>query len=116
LAWKIFAEETLGCYSVESYHYTMAELMAEAKSVKHEGFVFYTADGTSAKIKSPYYLTLKWVARNPRTDKLVDLNKDIKYNIDEEYYPLIDAIRANIYEYTAMDEQERLAWVRAQLL
>jgi hypothetical protein len=43
------------------------------------------------------------------------LNKDIKHNIDEEYYGLIDAIRANIVEYTAMDEQARLAWVREQL-
>jgi hypothetical protein len=25
---------------------------------------------------------------------------------------LVDAIRANIVEYTAMDEQARLAWVR----
>jgi len=112
VAWKIFAEDTLGCYSVESYHYTMAELMADAKKVKHEGFVFYTVDGTSAKIKSPYYLTSKWVARNPRTDKLVDLNNDIKQKLDEEYYPLVDAIRANIAEYSALDEQARLAWVR----
>ncbi len=28
---------------------------------------------------------------------------------------LVDAIRANIVEYTAMDEQDRLAWVRRQL-
>jgi hypothetical protein len=52
------------------------------------------------------------VARNPRTDKLVDLNKDIKQNLDEEYYPLVDAIRANIVEYTALNEQARLEWVR----
>jgi len=32
--------------------------------------------------------------------------------LDEEYYPLIDAIQSNIVEYTAMGEQERLAWVR----
>ena len=28
---------------------------------------------------------------------------------------LVDKIRANIVEYTAMDEQSRLAWVREQL-
>jgi hypothetical protein len=28
---------------------------------------------------------------------------------------LVDAIRANITEYTAMDEQGRLAWVRNYL-
>jgi len=100
---------------VESFYTSMGQLLEEVKTVKHEGFVFYTDDGVSAKIKSPYYLTSKWVARNPRTDKLVDLNKDIKQNLDEEYYPLVDAIRANIVEYTAMDEQARLGWVRNYL-
>jgi hypothetical protein len=103
---------SLNCYFAESTTTNMVRLKQMAKECKHEGYVFYTDEGVSAKIKSPYYLTSKWVARNPRTDKLVDLNKDIKHNIDEEYYPLVDAIRANIVEYTAMDEQARLAWVR----
>jgi hypothetical protein len=102
----------LNCFHAESFTTNMAQLQVMAKECKHEGFVFYTEDGVSAKIKSPYYLTSKWVARNPRTDKLVDLNKDIKHNLDEEYYPLVDAIRANITEYTAMNEQTRLSWVR----
>ena len=104
--------ELFKCYVPESYTTNMVRLKQMAKECKHEGFVFYTVDGISAKIKSPYYLTSKWVARNPRTDKLIDMNKDIKHNLDEEYYPLVDAIRANIVEYTAMDEQARLAWVR----
>ena len=112
IVWKFFAEYDLKCFFAESYHMTIAELQVAVKEVKHEGFVFYTATNVSSKIKSPYYLTSKWVARNPRTDKLVDLNNDIKRNLDEEYYPLVDAIRANIVEYTAMDEQARLAWVR----
>jgi hypothetical protein len=102
----------LNCYSPASLTISLGQLVEMSKEVKHEGFVFYTEYGVSAKIKSPYYLTSKWVARNPRTDKLVDMNKDIKQNLDEEYYPLVDAIRANIVEYTAMDEQSRLAWVR----
>jgi hypothetical protein len=100
------------CNVPESVTTNMARLKQMAKECKHEGYVFYTEDGLSAKIKSPYYLTSKWVARNPRTDKLVDLKRDIKQNLDEEYYPLVDAIRANIVEYTALDEQARLAWVR----
>lgn len=91
---------------------TVGELLDTVKTVRHEGFVFYGRDGVSAKLKSPYYLTSKWVARNPRTDKLVDMKNDIKKNLDEEYFGLVDAIRANIVEYTAMDEQARLAWVR----
>jgi len=107
-----YAMSHLKCGYAEAVHTTVGELVAMSKKVKHEGFVFYTEDGRSAKIKSPYYLTSKWVARNPRTDKLVNMQADIKKNLDEEYYPLVDAIRANIVEYTAMDEQARLAWVR----
>jgi len=103
------------CHVPEHYKVSLGELKTMARECRHEGYVFYTADGVSAKIKSPYYLTSKWVARNPRTDKLVDLNRDIKHQLDEEYFPLVDAIRANIEAYTAMDEQARLAWVRAQL-
>jgi len=105
-----YAMSHLKCGYGESIQTTVGELVAESKKVKHEGFVFYTEDGVSAKIKSPYYLTAKWVARNPRTDKL--LTKEFKELIDEEYYPLLEHIRANIVEYTAMDEQARLAWCR----
>jgi hypothetical protein len=103
------------CHVPEVTETTVGNLVEQTKNVRHEGFVFYTEDGVSAKIKSPYYLTSKWVARNPRTDKLVDLKNDIKHNLDEEYYPLVDAIRANIVQYTQMDEQARLVWVRKQL-
>jgi hypothetical protein len=99
-----------GCFSVERFAVTVDELKVMAKECKHEGFVFYTDDGLAAKIKSPYYLVKKFVARNPRTDKL--MRPDIKQSLDEEYYPLIDAIQANIVEYTAMGEQLRLEWVR----
>ena len=112
LAWKYFAEDDLKCYFAEFYFMTISELQAETRKVRHEGFVFYTESNVSSKIKSPYYLTSKWVARNPRTDKLVDMKNDIKKNLDEEYHGLIDAIRLNIVEYTAMTEQERLSWVR----
>lgn len=107
--------ELFKCYVPESEKVSMLDVKKAIKICTHEGFVFYHADGRAAKIKSPYYLTSKWVARNPRTDKLVDLKKDIKQNLDEEYYPLVDAIRANIVEYTALDEQGRLAWVRNHL-
>ena len=102
--------EEFGTVPVEHYRVTVGELLNMVKTVRHEGFVFYTDLGEGAKIKSPYYLTKKWVARNPRTDKL--MRDDIYKQVDEEYYPLLDAIRANIDEYTAMDEQTRLAWVR----
>lgn len=105
-----YALKNLNCYYAEAIQTTMREVKKLAKECKHEGYVVYTADHVSTKIKSPYYLTSKWVARNPRTDKL--MTNGFKNNIDEEYYPLVDAIRENIEEYTAMDEQSRLTWVR----
>ena len=102
--------EMFNCYVPEYQHLTVRALKNLTKTVQHEGFVFYDENGVGAKIKSPYYLTAKWVARNPRTDKL--MTSQFREQIDEEYYPLLDAIRENIEEYTAMDEQARLAWVR----
>jgi hypothetical protein len=108
--WSEYASTDLSCYPVESYRVTLDELQEMTKHVRHEGYVAYTEDGQSFKIKSPYYLTSKWLARNPRTDKI--MQDSFKQQIDEEYYPLVDAIRANIEQYTAMDEQSRLDWIR----
>jgi len=105
-----FARDTLNCFWAEGVTTNMIRLKELAKECKHEGYVAYTDDGVSFKIKSPYYLTNKWVARNPRTDKL--MREDFKKQIDEEYYPLLSAIQADIEAYTAKTEQERLAWVR----
>lgn len=102
-----------GCFHTESVTTNMARLQVLAKECRHEGYVAYTDDGQAFKIKSPYYLTAKWVARNPKTEKL--LTKEFKEQIDEEYYPLLTAIRDNIEVYTALDEQARLAWVRGFL-
>ena len=102
------------CHVPESVSTNLSRLKDMVKECRHEGFVAYADSGVAFKIKSPYYLVNKWVARNPDTKKLVDLKNDIKKSIDEEYHGLIDAIRLNIKEYTAMDEQARLSWVRTQ--
>lgn len=99
-----------GCFNVAVHNLTLADLQSLVKCVKHEGFVFYTNDGVSAKIKSPYYLVKKFVARNPNTNKLLAHN--VKEKVEEEYYPLIDHIQTNIGEFTKLTEQERLQWVR----
>jgi len=102
--------EKLGCNKVEIFETTVGELKELVKTCRHEGFVAYTENGEAFKIKSPWYLTNKWVARNPKTDKL--MRPDFKNSIDEEYYPLLEYIRANIEYYTGLNEQERLEFVR----
>jgi len=111
---SLYHQYALSDHQVDWRRCTLGEVLREVKTVQHEGFVVYANDyTTSFKIKSPYYLTAKWVARNPRTDKL--MTKEFKEQIDEEYYNLLDAIRENIVQYTEMDEQARLAWVRNYL-
>lgn len=94
----------------EYLNVTVGQVKQMTHKCHHEGFVFYTVDGVSAKLKSPWYLTQKWMARNPRTDKL--LTKGFKQTIDEEYYSLLDHVRENIETFTSLSEQERLEFIR----
>jgi hypothetical protein len=102
--------QMLGISPVEHHRTTVGELLKKVRSVKHEGFVFYTDDGISSKLKSPYYLVSKWLARNPDTSKIA--TDGFKQTVDEEYYPLIDAVRADIKYFTGLTEQQRLQWIR----
>jgi len=88
---------------------TVAELEEEMKTSTREGVVFYHADGRAAKIKTKYYLTQKLLARKR---DITSLNMEI---VDEEYYPLISAARAEGERFTNLDEQARLAWCRNYL-
>jgi hypothetical protein len=99
-----------GGIAPEIIYTTMGEIKDRVKKVKHEGYVIYTDDGRATKIKSPYYLTNKFLARCGKTDRL--LSKDIKQNIEEEFYPLIDKIQQNIEFFTLLSEQERLKFTR----
>lgn len=108
--WKDFGLHVFNCKYAESEITTLAELLVKAKNCKHEGYVFYTKDGVSAKIKSPYYLFKKFLVRCKNTNKLI--REDIKNNLDEEFYPIIDAIQADINTFTSMEEQDRLTWIR----
>jgi hypothetical protein len=95
---------------VEYYSKTLSELVWMSKNVKNEGFVFYTEDGRAAKIKSPYYLVKKFLARCKNTNKI--LAKDAKQRYPEEFYGIIDAVRADIDNFTLLSEQERLCYIR----
>lgn len=105
--------DLFGAFKVEHHKLRMSELLQLVKTCTFEGYVFYTAGGVSAKIKSPHYLVQKWMARNPNTEKL--LTKEFKEQIDEEYYGLLNHIRENIDSYTLLTEQERLSWIRTFL-
>jgi hypothetical protein len=73
---------------------TFGDLLEHIKSIKHEGFCVYGS--TNLKVKSPYYLQSKAIARS---------NKQLQ--LDEEFTPLLAQMPKNL------TEQERLAFIRS---
>lgn len=112
-AWQKFARNHLRCFEPEVIYTTVGELAELANTVTHEGFVAYTEDGQSFKIKSPYYLFNKFIARKAGS-KLINIlqNKSYMQTVDEEFYPLCEYLCENIQAVADMSEQQRLAYIR----
>lgn len=84
------------------------EFTKTVKTVSHEGYVIRRLDDDyTLKIKSPYYLTLKAMARKK------DILSLDKTRVDEEYYPLLDHLKTIERGFSEMEEQERLEYIRS---
>lgn len=87
---------------------TFENVVDMAKKCNHEGFVIYGMESkTALKIKSPYYLTLKAMARK------ADILSLDKSRIDEEYYPLFTHLKTPevAEKFNALNEQDRLRYI-----
>jgi hypothetical protein len=104
-----FALAKSGIFVLQPEKTTVGALKEKAMKVDHEGFVFYTPTG-AAKIKSPYYLAAKLFARAGNLDRL--LNGKAKDYLDEELWPLVDAVKADRAFFATLGEQERLTYCR----
>jgi hypothetical protein len=92
------------------------EAQKAVRTVKHEGFMVHTPKAT-VKLKSPYYLITKFLARLKNEVRMSHILgkgdiKEVMKNFDEEYYPLIQHIRAKGDYFKQMDEQQRIAFIR----
>lgn len=84
------------------------EVKKMVKDCRHEGFVIVHLDSQETiKIKSPYYLASKAIARKS------DIMKVNKQFVDEEFYNLIDSIRSIKEEFNAFTEQQKLEYIRS---
>jgi hypothetical protein len=97
-----------------TYKFTsFGDVVNTLKTYKREGFVVYDADNDVVlKLKSPYYLSSKFIAR---TKKLyLIFGKDYKQHFDEEFYGLCAVLRHtfNKEEFLEIPEQERLEIIR----
>lgn len=83
------------------------DIVELAKTYVCEGMVVYSQiAGTSLKIKTPYYLVLKMLARKK---DIMSLNIQ---KVDEEFYPLIEHLHANLCMFNSLSEQDRLTYMR----
>lgn len=104
---------TMECYRPEWYRARFSDVQQWTKTCKHEGFVCYGKD-TTLKMKSPYYLVTKFLARirGEKLQTIIDTNPELlKERIDEEYYPLIDNIVSWKGMFSVLTEQERIKFI-----
>jgi RNA ligase len=90
-------------------------VLSLVKDCHHEGFVVHQpGSNSSLKIKSPYYLVTKFLARM-RAEKFLERINDpkLKETVDEEFYPLLDYLRDNQISFNLLnDEQAKIAVIR----
>jgi hypothetical protein len=89
------------------------EVLDSMPSCKHEGYMVYDSAGNALKLKSPYYLTNKLLARIRETKLDTWLRSgEIKKIVDEEYYPLVNYVQENKDRFVTLEEQERLEFMK----
>ena len=93
---------------------SIRNILDRVKDVKHEGFVVHDikTEETLFKLKSPYYLITKFLARNKNLDKFLRNIQNAKKQVDEEYYPLIDYLSTIKDKLLKLDEQEKIAVIK----
>lgn len=93
------------------------DLVNISRTVSHEGYMVRDLDGhTIMKIKTPHYLTKKFLMRmGAKKVELLYNDPQFKTTIDEEYYDLVDHIKANYSKETflGMSDQERKTGIEA---
>lgn len=90
-----------------------SDVVNAAKTSKIEGWVVYDHESdTVLKIKTPYYLVSKFIARTKKMDSI--FNSNYKAIFDEEYYSMVEYIRSNYTKetFSIIPEQERLLIIR----
>ena len=96
---------------------TFGEAIAAVRTVTHEGFMIRLQDGTFAlKLKSPYYLRTKFLARmTDKKSKFMFNNPGrFKQDLDEELWPLVDGIVGQIPEdkWLGWSDVPRRDWIQ----
>lgn len=104
----------LGVMRPEHKTVKFIDVVNELKTCKHEGYVVHQLEEpfTVLKMKSPHYLTSKFIARmkSENLEKMLETGS-WKEKVDEEFYPLFEYLTEN-KEFVKLEEQDRLSEIR----
>jgi predicted kinase len=108
---------TIGAHRSFVKEMTFKEVSDWSKQYRGEGFMIRDSESGEhlCKIKTPYYLTKKFLGR--MGDKNIRFMfaepKKFKKGLDEEFYFIVDAITSitNVKEYGAMENQDKINFV-----
>lgn len=105
----------LGCHRPNWKISKFKDVLEELKTCNHEGFMIRDVDTGEylCKLKSPYYLFTKFLARLRKEDKLRNVwddNEMIQERYGEEYVDIFARLRDNlsVEEFLVTPEQERI--------
>lgn len=106
--------EAMDIYRPKHYKMLFSELRELASTVSHEGFVCWNEHGYELKLKSPYYLTTKFLGRvkDVKYQKLLNNPSELRKIIDEEFYDVVDYINNDIEFFFSMGEQDKMRFIR----
>ncbi len=94
---------------------TLAGVLKLSNEVKIEGYVIRDRDQYLCKIKTPYYLTIKFLSRlsDQRIKHLFHHPESFKKECDEEFYQIVDLIthQFTLEEYLKLTEIEKRDWL-----
>ena len=95
-----------------------SDAVAMADECEHEGYVIRSDDTNQdmlMKIKSPHYLAKKFLMRMSKNnvERMFTDALAIKQMVDEEFYPIIDAITSDfsLYMWQMLDADQRRAYI-----
>lgn len=100
---------------------TFGQVVQQVAAVEHEGFmVRHPSDGTFAlKLKSPYYLQTKFLARlNEKRSRFMFNRRDrFKQDLDESLWPLVDWVTdgVTVEDWLAWSDIQRRDFIQVRL-
>ena len=106
------------CVIYRPLQYTMLyrQVVEMLKTYKREGFVVTSCNNSSkqVKMKSPYYLTTKFLTRinNTNIERLLSNPQAVKTKIDEEFFGIADHISGNLEVFKTFTNNEKCKYIK----